>query len=169
MPVGALITVGFVASTAYQIDQSKAAARDQKRSQAEADKARRLKEAKERRQMARKAILARSEAQMAGVASGAGGGSSNIQGAMGGISSQLAGGIAFNNQMSTIADNISGFNAGAMKHSQLAGYGGQAANLFMQAGMASASASSTPKASGTPAGRHAPVGGTGAPSPTYGM
>lgn len=169
MPVGAVMAVGFIASTAYQIDQSKAAERDAERAQETADRARRVKATKERRQMARNAIKARAEAEMAGVVSGGGSGSSAVLGSMASITSQEAGSRGFSATMENAAQNISNFNSASRKHSQLAGYGGQAANLFLQAGVATAGSGSTGSSPGTPAGKHAPVGGTGAPSPTYGM
>lgn len=143
MPVGAAIAVGTIASTAYSIDQQKAAARDQERANQRAEQARRAREARERRQMARQATIATAESQMAGVVSGGGMGSSTTAGAQASITSQTAGNIMYSNQMSLFQDQISAYQNQAAKHGELAGYGSQAGSLFMQAGSLYASGGGT--------------------------
>lgn len=129
-----------VGGTAYQIDQQKKAERRSERANQRAEAARKARAARERRQLARQSILARSQAEMAGVATGAGGGSSNIQGAMGAATAQGAGNIGFVSGMDELAGQINSLNMQARKATTLAGYGKAAADLGMQIGMAAASA-----------------------------
>ena len=108
-----LIAVGtalFAGGTAYQIYQQKKAESNSRRAAERAERARNARAARERRQQARQAILTQAQSEAAGVASGAGLGSSNVQGAIGAAGSQAAGNINFLNTQNSLANQINSFN-----------------------------------------------------------
>lgn len=133
-------TFGVVGLYKEARDERKEAERKADQANARAEQARSAKAARERRQMARNAIMARSQAQMAGVSSGAGGGSSNIVGSMGAVTTMAAEGQAFNYGMTLASNEISSLQHQAGKHSarsqRYQGYANQALDLGMQAAKA---------------------------------
>lgn len=138
MGVAAVIgAVGAVSS----VVQGRKAAKQQKRAAAESKKAQRvqtrmqdLQAMRERRQQAAQARVARSQQIAGGFASGVGFGSSAVQGAVGGISSQLASNSGFGSQMQGMANQASIFNQNAADFSTKAnvaqGYSQMGASIF---------------------------------------
>ena len=116
------ITLGVIAltGTAVSVDQQKAAARDQKRSQKAQRRIQDIKSAKERRKQVRAAQAAQAEIAAGGVASGTTKTSGTKQGA-GSVQSQLASNLSFLDQVESLNKESSIFSQKAAGHQTRAG------------------------------------------------
>lgn len=149
MGMEAFATALFVGATVGQVQQQREAEKDRKRAADRAEKARRNKEARERRQQVRQMILARSEAEIAGVATGAGGRSSGVMGAMDNVTSTAGGNLAFSINQGRLRDEIFKYSEKARKHSINAGYLEQVGQLGFKAASMGMNSGPAPSAGGT--------------------
>lgn len=137
--MGAVAPILSVVGTVAGIVQGQKAAKSQKRAAQQQQKAQKVNQrisdvraARERRQQMAQARVLQAQQQAAGFSSGAGMGSSAVQGAVGGLQSQLAGQMAFSNQVQGLSGEASQYNIAASGFQSQAASQQALGNLFQQ-------------------------------------